>query len=269
MCSRPWDCQAQAGLERSPALRGREWAWLAQEQGSAGVPFLKHQTGRPRAIQGSKRPRGGVWSGVSMPRWGEGGESVSSGGVRGEGCAFVGGEEVLSWGGGRAGVVSGCICPAVHPVRSCPARGGVSPAGQLDQRDGGVGAAHAGGAAPAAGAGRGGDAGRGGGAAALAGAAVLEEDVGAQLAPGLARVEQRGAALRVPGGHVGAVLRAEVAGDRAAPGGRPHTARPDSQAHPQGPGEDTGSPCPAVSEREPSRRLYPPPSPHVPTAAAA
>lgn len=100
MCSRPWDCQAQAGLERSPALRGREWAWLAQEQGSAGVPFLKHQTGRPRAIQGSKRPRGGVWSGVSMPRWGEGGESVSSGGVGGEGCAFVGGKKCSHGAGG-------------------------------------------------------------------------------------------------------------------------------------------------------------------------
>lgn len=65
MCSRPWDCQAQAGLERSPALRGREWAWLAQEQGSAGVPFLKHRTGRPRAIQGSKRrERGRVERGL-------------------------------------------------------------------------------------------------------------------------------------------------------------------------------------------------------------
>lgn len=111
MCSRPWDCQAQAGLERSPALRGREWARLAQEQGSAGVPFLKHQTGRPRAIQGSEQRRGGVLGGVSMPRRGEGGEFVSSGGVR---AVPSWGEEVLSWGGGRVGVVSGCICPAVH-----------------------------------------------------------------------------------------------------------------------------------------------------------
>lgn len=138
------------------------------------------------------------------------------------------------------------------PGAVVPGPRGCLSAGQLYQRDGGVGAAHAGGAAPAAGAGRGDDAGRGGragrggGAAALAGAAVLEEDVCAQLAPGLAGVEERGAALRVPGGHVGAVLRAEAAGDRAAPGGPLHAAPQDSQARLKGPCEDTRLPLPAT-----------------------
>lgn len=35
------------------------------------------------------------------------------------------GKEVLPWGGVRFREVSGCICPAVHPVWSCPARVGV------------------------------------------------------------------------------------------------------------------------------------------------
>lgn len=90
--------------------------------------------------------------------------------------------------------------------------GGVSPAGQLYQRNGGVGAAHAGGATPSAGAGRGGNAGSGGRtggggcAAAFPWAAMLEEDVGTQLASSLAGIEQRRAPLRVAGSHICAVL---------------------------------------------------------------
>lgn len=33
--------------------------------------------------------------------------------------------EVLPWGGVRIREVSGCFCPEVHPLRTCPARGGV------------------------------------------------------------------------------------------------------------------------------------------------
>lgn len=32
---------------------------------------------------------------------------------------------MLPWGGVQTGEVSGCICPTVHPVQSCPARAGV------------------------------------------------------------------------------------------------------------------------------------------------
>lgn len=117
--------------------------------------------------------------------------------------------------------------------------GGVSPAAQLYQRDWSVGSAHAGGAAPAAGAGRGGNAGgggrtgSGGRAAALTRATVLKKDVGAQLTPSLASVEERGAALRVAGGHVGAVLEgAETAALRCVPGANPLPPAPrDRQAH--------------------------------------
>lgn len=177
---------------------------------------------------------------------------------------------MLPWDGVRIGEVNGCICPAVHPVWSCPARGGVggvSPAAQLYQRDGGVGSAHAGGAAPATGAGRGGNAGGGGRAggggcaAALTRAAVLEEDVGAQLAASLTGVEQRRAALRVAGGHVGAVLKG---GD-----GRV-TERPRGQSPPAGspgsPGPLPGSlwgpralPRLAVCQTEPSETPLPSP----------
>ena len=130
---------------------------------------------------------------------------------------------------GPPGVVVPCPCGG----------GGVSPAAQLYQRDWSVGSAHAGSAAPAAGAGRGGHAGgggragSGGRAAALTRATVLEKDVGAQLTPSLASVEERGAALRVAGGHVGAVLeRAETAALRCVPGPNPLPPAPrDRQAH--------------------------------------
>lgn len=75
-----------------------------------------------------------------MPHWRVGGEFVSSG--RRGGCALVGrvGEKVLPWGRVQSGKVSGCICPAVHPVRSCPARGGVGVSLPLDNYTSATGA---------------------------------------------------------------------------------------------------------------------------------
>ena len=62
---------------------------------------------------------------------------------------------------------------------------------------------------------------------------MLKKDVGAQLTPSLASVEERGAALRVAGGHVGAVLEgAETAALRCVPGANPLPPAPrDRQAH--------------------------------------
>lgn len=149
--------------------------------------------------------------------------------------------------------------------------GGVSPAGQLYQRDGGVGAAHAGGAAPAAGAGRGGDAGGGGRAggrgraAALTRAAVLEEDVGAQLASSLAGVEERGASLRVAGGHVGAVLEGgNAALPRAPVPAGPRMSRPTAR----GPLGMSGSPAPGQFRDRALQDAFTIPT-HVPTTAVA
>lgn len=201
-----------------------------------------------------------------MPRWGEGGEFVSSG--RRGGCALVGERSApvgrgADWRGEWVHLSSGP--PDVVVPGPCGS-GGVSPAGQLYQRDGGVGAAHAGGAAPAAGAGRGGDAGGGGcagggdGAAALTRAAVLEKDVGAQLASSLAGVEQRRVALCVAGGHVGAVLEGQRRPrHQASPEGRrhPHAVSPEFPGRP--PGSFGGYQAPprlAVSQPEPSKTPF-------------
>lgn len=177
-----------------------------------------------------------------MPRWGERGEFVSSG--RRGGCALVGGRSApvgrgAVWRGEWVHLSSG---PPSADVRGPWGSRGVSHTPQLYQRDGGVGAAHAGGAAPTAGAGRGGNAGSGGRAggggraAALPRAAMLEKDVSAQLASSLAGVEQRRAALRVPGGHIRAILEGGSGSVTARPPrGHPHAAPRDFQAHSRSP----------------------------------
>lgn len=211
----------QGGASRHiPAPRSRGW-------GGWGVPT---RANRLRALECKK------W-GAGVLSWSPGlaGESeVSLGRLGGVGPVPSWGEGALPWGGVRTGEVSRCICPAVHPRGRAPRAwdSGVSPVGQLHQRDGGVGTAHAGGAAPATGTGRSGNAGGGGGAAALTRAAMLQKDVGAQLASSPAGVEQRGAALRVAGRHVGSILKARKRPrDRHVPRGpQPCVVFPDFQA---------------------------------------
>lgn len=197
-------------------------------------------------------------------------------------CLLGGVGAVPSWGGsapvGRGADSRGewVLLSRGPPIADVPGPwgcGGVSPTGQLYQRNGCIGPAHAGGAAPAAGAGSGGNAGSGGCAggggcaAALPGAAVLEKDVGAQLVSGLASVEQCGAALRVAGSHIGAVLE----GGNSRVTVRPPCTTP-ARRSPRFPGplplEIPGFPRLAVFEMETSKTLYPTPI-YVPTAAAA
>lgn len=88
----------------------------------------------PEQSQCGNSGEGACLAGVSMPRWGEGGELVSSG--RRGGCALVGGSAPVGRGADSRG--EWVLLSRGPPIADVPGpwgSGGVSPTGQLYQRD--------------------------------------------------------------------------------------------------------------------------------------